>query len=488
MSPEGLLSTIMACNSHSIYKLLMCWQTGYKPIFEAARTFVVEDLNGVIVESNDNADRNTAANPQSDGDVDGILRTANKLGSCGRPGGCCRDDKASGCGSMPNAEIDRSSKSMETPITSNSLDNIATGESFVPYKPSAELIFPPSLWKYEPRPICYGDERRLWFRPTTLQQLVDFKAAYPSAKIVGGASETQIEVRFKKMDYQISVFAADIAELNMYKDPGHQTQADLKALNEVCIPGNMTLTKVEYLCKDLFQKLGSRAFALEALRKQLRYFAGRQIRNVASLAGSLATASPISDSAPVLLAARARVIVKSQSKGTLDIPLDSWFTGYRKTALPEDGVITQIVIPLPREGVREVTKTYKQAKRKDDDIAIVTAGFRVRLDQEGFVENCCFSFGGMGPTTVMAVKAQETVSGKRWADATTLEAATDALLQEFNLGYGVPGGMPQYRRGCLFPLLKFLIRKANLANSANNFHVLPILARGNTRTRPCQGR
>lgn len=431
-------------------------QTGYKPIFEAARTFVVEDLNGVIAESNGHAESHNPILSQSDDDIDDVLCTANRPGSCGRPGGCCREDpRVPGCVSMPNAEQDRSNKSMETPIKLTCLDTTITEENFAPYRPSAEPIFPPPLWKYESRPICCGDGRKLWFRPTTLQQLVELKAVYPCAKIVCGASETQIEVRFKKMDYQVSIFAADIAELNMYKETNHHTHADLKALNEVCIPGNMTLTKVEGLCKELFQKLGRRAFALEALRKQLRYFAGRQIRNVAGLAGSLATASPISDSAPVFLAAGARVTVNSQSKGTFDIPLHSWFIGYRKTALPEDGVITQIIIPLPPEDTREVTKAYKQAKRKDDDIAIVTAGFRVRLDQDGYVEDSGFSLGGMAPTTVMAVKAQKAVAGKRWIDVGTLEAATDALLQEFDLGYGVPGGMPQYRRGLSTRLAQF---------------------------------
>ena len=295
----------------------------------------------------------------------------------------------------------------------------------------------------------------MWFKPTSLQQLIELKSAYPSAKIVGGASETQIEVRFKKMNYQVSIFIADIVDLNTRKEQDDLTLAELNSIHEICIPGNLSLTKLEYLCKDLYLKLGRRASALEALRKQLRYFAGRQIRNVASLAGSLATASPISDSAPLLLAARARITIQSQSNGISNVPITSWFLRYRTTALPDDGVITQIVIPLPREESREITKAYKQAKRKDDDIAIVTAGFRVRLDENGLVEDCGFSFGGMAPTTVMAVKAQEAVIGKRWSETTTLEAATNALLDQFDLSYGVPGGMAQYRRGKIFNITIF---------------------------------
>jgi xanthine dehydrogenase/oxidase len=348
---------------------------------------------------------------------------------------------------------------METPITAprpheppstppKSPDKPAFGETFLPYDPSTEPIFPPALRKYEPQPICYGDDRRLWFRPTNLQQLIDLKGVYPEAKIVGGASETQIEVRFKKRAYRVSVFAADIFELNGFTvDPLQMKQAEIKSLKEISIPGNLSLTKVEEMCTALYAKLGRRASALEALRKQLRYFAGRQIRNVASLAGSLATASPISDSAPVLLATGAKVKIQSQTNGKIEIPLCSWFLSYRTTALPEDGVITEVVIPLPRQENIEITKAYKQAKRKDDDIAIVTSGFRVRLNGDGVVDDAAFAVGGMAPTTVMAEKAQQAVMGKKWSDMKTLDTAIDALLEQFQLPFGVPGGMAHYRKG-----------------------------------------
>jgi xanthine dehydrogenase/oxidase len=125
---------------------------------------------------------------------------------------------------------------------------------------------------------------------------------------------------------------------------------------------------------------------------------------------------------------------------------------YRTTALPEDGVITEIVIPLPSRENIEITKAYKQAKRKDDDIAIVTSGFRVKLDGDGVVQDAAFAVGGMAPTTVMADKAQQGVMGKKWSDMKTLDAAIDALLEQFQLPFGVPGGMAHYRKGQFIPI------------------------------------
>ncbi|KAH7176983.1 molybdopterin binding aldehyde oxidase/xanthine dehydrogenase [Dactylonectria macrodidyma] len=420
----------------------LCRCTGYKPILEAVRSFIVEDLKGEILEeaatksseSSDSLEEEFTASDKSS-------RSASS-GSCGRPGGCCRDGGGS-CGSATDSASTDGSETAPSTVT-DATDKTPSLEDMLPYDPTAELLFPPSLWKYEAQPLCFGNEKRIWFKPTTLQQLIELKSVWPAAKIVGGGTETQIETRFKKVNYQVSIFVSDIPELNTLSLP--EADAEIDALNELRIPANYPISKVEQLCSTLYKKIGPRASALEALRKQLRFFAGRQIRNVASLAGNLATASPISDSAPVLLAINAKLSIASIKGGTFEIPLSSFYVRYRTTTLPEDAVIVAIVIPLTREAETEVTKGYKQAKRKEDDIAIVTAGLRVRLDKDGLVEDSGFAYGGMAPTTVLASRAQKAVAGKRWADGETLELALDALLQDFDLPMGVPGGMAHYRK------------------------------------------
>ena len=67
-------------------------------------------------------------------------------------------------------------------------------------------------------------------------------------------------------------------------------------------------------------------------REWLALFASPLIRNRATLGGNLATASPIGDAAPLLLALDASCTSPARpAAGT--IPLASFFTGYRKTAL-----------------------------------------------------------------------------------------------------------------------------------------------------------
>lgn len=56
---------------------------------------------------------------------------------------------------------------------------------------------------------------------------------------------------------------------------------------------------------------------------------------------------------------------------------------------------------------------YKQANRREDDIAIVNAGFRVLFeDNTNVIKEMAMAFGGMAPTTVMAVKTMKEVVGR----------------------------------------------------------------------------
>jgi xanthine dehydrogenase/oxidase len=76
----------------------------------------------------------------------------------------------------------------------------------------------------------------------------------------------------------------------------------------------------------------------------------------------------------------------------------------------------------------------------------VTSAFRVRLDEAGLVEDISLAYGGMAPKTVEAARTMKSLVGRKWHDARTLDEAMSNLLQDFDLRFGVPGGMATYRR------------------------------------------
>jgi xanthine dehydrogenase/oxidase len=314
----------------------LCRCTGYKPILKAAKTFITEDLKGQLVSDHRSS---IDADGHDDAQKDIPYKSESSSGlkksfSCGRPGGCCRDEKISAVGiEVPSTASDISSigdtsDSLESDMTSSAsslasvdedkvptvgasygmpmksrqkakvgeeIEGLKTTSSldasipnqtrnvpqyeFKPYAPQTELLFPPSLRKFKQKVICFGDSKRLWLRPVTLQQLLEIKSVLPSAKLVGGSSEVQVEVRFKNTPFAVSVFVSAIPELQGIAVPD---DAALASVSELVIGANTPLSDIESTCKVLYDKLGQRAQVLEAARKQLRYFAGRQIRNVAS--------------------------------------------------------------------------------------------------------------------------------------------------------------------------------------------------------------
>lgn len=441
----------------------LCRCTGYKPILQIAKTFVQEDLKGRLADS-----KTTPSESSEDhtGDVEEYsphLQSPSTTSPCGRPGGCCRDGPSTTC-SPPSSPASQGSSRTSFSSTEPSPKSTIPQFDLIPYSPASEIIFPPSLYRHVNLPVCYGDVERVWLRPVTLTQLVDILVVFPMAKLVCGASEMQVDVRFKGSHFPVSVFVGDIDELATIHVPEDPTE-----LSEFVVGGNVSLSDVEETCRQLSAQLGKRGTALAAMAKVLRYFAGRQIRNAASLAGNIATASPISDMNPLLLAVNATVVTLSP-EGERSIPMNSMFLGYRKTALPEGAVITEIRIPLPPPNVLQITMSYKQAKRKDDDIAIVTAAFCVTFDGDGVVTHASLAYGGMAPTTVLAHQTGTSICGRKWNNKETLYDALRALTRDFGLPYGVPGGMATYRStlalSLFFRFWNEAVRDLNLGASA----------------------
>jgi xanthine dehydrogenase small subunit len=99
---------------------------------------------------------------------------------------------------------------------------------------------------------------------------------------------------------------------------------------------------------------------LPALAAVARTIGAAQIQNRGTLGGNLANASPAGDTLPVLLAYDAVVVTDRRS-----IPIDQFFSGYRKTALHADELITAVRFPLDRRVVfRKVGTRAAQAISK----------------------------------------------------------------------------------------------------------------------------
>lgn len=143
--------------------------------------------------------------------------------------------------------------------------------------------------------------------------------------------------------------------------------------------------------------------------------------------------------------------VQSIARGIRTVRMgQGFFTGYRRNVIEADEILVSVFVPHTTEN--EHFLAYKQAKRRDDDIAIVNLALDVIFEPKSdIVKELHFAFGGMAPTVVMAPKASAIAVGRKW-NSEMVEAINKELIQELPLAATAPGGMILYRRSLTLSL------------------------------------
>ncbi len=291
-----------------------------------------------------------------------------------------------------------------------------------------------------PPALDYAVAADRFFRPTSLAELFQMQLAHPAARLVAGATEIGVELnkKFKKFPELISTEA--VPELTRIT----RTNAGWR------IGAAATLTAIEEKVAPEYPPLA----------KMLRVFASRQIRNRATLGGNLATASPIGDSAPVLLALDASLVIASP-QGERILALADFFTGYRQTALRAGEILKEIVLPpfAAAAGLTRRADFVKVSHRQELDISIVAGAFCLDLDAGGVVRHARIAYGGVAERTRRAFKAEAALTGKKLTEA--YDAAAAILAGEFTPIDDVRSGAA-YRRGLVVSLWeKFVAGEAS---------------------------
>ncbi len=141
--------------------------------------------------------------------------------------------------------------------------------------------------------------------------------------------------------------------------------------------------------------------------KLKKMMASKQIRNVATLGGNIANASPIGDSLVMLAAANAIVISLDPQGEMHERPLRSFYTAYKQTLMGEHEVILEVLVPpLPPDSCLTFQKT---GKRSAVDIATVNSA-SLMVHSGKTIERWELCFGGVGPTIILLDLAKEQIS------------------------------------------------------------------------------
>ena len=163
------------------------------------------------------------------------------------------------------------------------------------------------------------------------------------------------------------------------------------------------------------------------------------VRNLGTVAGSIAHADPQGDWGSVLLAVGAEVEVRGPD-GTRTIPLEDFFQGPFTTALEPAEVITEVRVPDP--GPR-ASGTYLKLERKVGDFATVGVAVHLSLD-DSTVARAGIALTGVGPTNLKATAAEAALSGRSLDDEAIREAAR--LAAEAARPHSDTRGSAEYKR------------------------------------------
>ncbi len=225
-------------------------------------------------------------------------------------------------------------------------------------------------------------------RPTSVERCLEVLAEDSDATLVAGASDLGVEANLKARRFAHLVSVEAIDELREFSEsPDH-----------IRIGAGLSLSDIGRRWRH----------APAAVGEWLTLFASPPIRNRATLGGNLATASPIGDSAPLLLALDAFVHITGPT-GRRRVALSSFFTAYRKTLLGVGELLTTIEIPKP---LPAVLRFYKVSKRRLDDISTVAAAMAFDVGVAGRIARARVAFGGVAATPVRIAAAEAAFEGQ----------------------------------------------------------------------------
>jgi len=144
------------------------------------------------------------------------------------------------------------------------------------------------------------------------------------------------------------------------------------------------------------------------LARSLKIFANPLIRNLATIGGNIADASPVADSAPLLLVSDAIVIAERKGK-IREISINDFFNKPRLTNLDPHEVITKIRVPFQKESIGTF---LKMGERNSSAISVVSVAVLVSSDGTT-INNIRIAAGGVAPKPLRGEKTEAMFIGQK---------------------------------------------------------------------------
>ena len=261
------------------------------------------------------------------------------------------------------------------------------------------------LRKIKQRNIAIINDNKKYFAPKSVNELKRIFKQEPNSKLISGGTDVSLIVTKERKDLNSLIYMNSINELNYIKENN----------NYIEVGATTPLINFESFIKKYFPDFS----------QILKRYGSVQIRNICTIAGNIATASPIGDTLPLLLVLDSQIVIKDKSK-TQILPLNGFFIGYRKTKLKKGQFIHSIRIPVLK---KNIFKAYKISKRIDDDISSVCASFNIEINNNK-IKKIRIAYGGMSSIPKRAFNCEKILLNSFLSDK-TIDKAKKLLEKDF---------------------------------------------------------
>lgn len=236
-------------------------------------------------------------------------------------------------------------------------------------------------------PVKIQGDNFSFYAPTKIKEALDYLAKNKSVRIVGASTDLGVVHNKRKSRLVEALSLHLIPELYAIEK---------KAKSRLSVGARVTLSDLRLAVKNTIPEFA----------KFLDLFASPQIKNIATLVGNVANASPIADTPPFLLTMNTEVEIHSP-KGKRFVKLESFFLDYRKINLAAKELIVALHFDVPQKS--ESVALYKISQRKDLDISAINFAARVVWadKQKTKIKDIKLALGGVAATTLRLYKTEK---------------------------------------------------------------------------------
>nr|XP_022300100.1 xanthine dehydrogenase/oxidase-like isoform X2 [Crassostrea virginica] len=286
---------------------------------------------------------------------------------------------------------------------------------------SQEVIFPSELQtdtSYRQKSVKFTGGGLVWFRPTSLSDLLKIKAENPQAVVVMGAqSILGSNIRNNKTSPTL-VSCIGVSELK-------EIRQDDKGF---VFGSAVTFSEMEQflLSHGSPEKTDGDGDFVPALLEGIRWIGADQVRNVATIGGHLMSTGP-HDLQTFMMTCGATLTFQSAGDQS---PYSVSYTGdFDPGAVPPTSILVSVRVPKLLQN--EFLFYGKQPFRRGMDYAIVNAGLLVRLDDKSSrIKDLRFCVGNIESKPRDLAKVAEVAKGSAITDK-LLDDTGAAIIEEF---------------------------------------------------------